>query len=64
MVKINLDDAVDNILDLVGSLTYLNYCHNRRQSPDITPEQWLQVYGDDTYKFETLYQLEKEGTNE
>jgi hypothetical protein len=58
-MQIELNDAVDNCLAVIGTLTYLNYCHNRRLSPDITPEQFKLVY-ENVEEMEILYQKEKE----
>jgi hypothetical protein len=57
-IQVNLNEAIDNCLAVIGTLTYLNYCHNRRISPDITPEKWKLVYGDKVEEMETLYKLE------
>lgn len=32
------------ISDLIDTLTYVNYAHNRRLSPDIPAERWAQIY--------------------
>ena len=44
--------------DLVADLTYLNYAHNRRLAPHITPHQWEKVYGPRTMLMEERYQQE------
>ena len=59
-VKITLAEAIDNYADLVASMTYLNYKHNRNISPHITPEQWKLVYEEKVQEMEILYQYEKE----
>lgn len=43
---------------IVSDLTYINYAHNRRMSPHITPEQWAQIYGPSTPAMEERFQKE------
>ena len=31
--------------DIVDSLIYRSYAHNRDISPDVTPERWARVFG-------------------
>lgn len=60
-MQVNLDDAVNKGLELVGSLTYLSYCNQRKLSPHIPYKQWglIPEFGDNVEQFETLYQKEE-----
>ena len=31
--------------DIVDYLTYSSYAHNRRISPEVTPERWARIFG-------------------
>ena len=44
--------------DLVQDLIFLNYCHNRRLSPGISPQRWEKVYGPSVWEMEEQYQGE------
>ena len=44
---------------IVDELAYINYAHNRRLQPAVTPEQWAKVYGD-TPEMEARFQREQE----
>lgn len=44
--------------ELVDELTYRNYMYNRGLAPEITPEQWEDVYGE-TAAMEERYQKEE-----
>lgn len=45
-------------LDLVQDLVYVNYAHNRRIAPHVTPQQWEKVYGPEVWRMEEQFQLE------
>lgn len=45
----------------VDHLTYINYAHNRRRSPDISPKRWEAIYGPTT-EMEERFQAESEDT--
>ena len=40
---------------VVDYLTYANYAHNRRMSPEISPERWANIYPD-AAKLEAKFQ--------
>ncbi len=58
-MEINLEDAIETI----NSLSYLNYCHNRKrwdiQGRLYNQDLWAIIYGDKVIDYEKLYQLEK-----
>jgi len=39
-------------MTIIDELTYINYKHNRQLSPEVTPERWVKVYGDNTLEME------------
>lgn len=43
--------------EIVDWLTYSNYVHNRRRSPEVTPEQWATIYPN-AAAMERTYQAE------
>ena len=45
-------------VEFLNDLVYANYTHNRRRAPEITAEQWEQVYGKMTQGMEARYQME------
>ena len=45
-------------LDVIDYLTYANYAHNRRISPDISPERWARIYPN-ADKLEAKYQADQ-----
>ncbi len=45
--------------EIVDYLTYQNYAHNRRISPNVTPAQWEKVYGPSVWDLEEQYQAEQ-----
>lgn len=52
---------MDSSAQLVSDLTYLNYAHNRRISPDVSPERWARIYGaDKVNSMEARFQSEAE----
>ena len=53
----DLSDA--DIAELIDSLTYSSYRHNREISPEVTPERWRKVFGPSTDAMEQKYQGEK-----
>ncbi len=59
-MKNDVKKVMENFEQLIERLQYVNYCHNRHNAPEITPEQWQKVYGDKVEEFETLMKLEKE----
>lgn len=59
MNEFSFGDAIKDARNIVDSLTYMSYTHNRRISPHVTPEQWKTVFGANTVEiFEPLFQLE------
>jgi hypothetical protein len=40
---------------LINELTYLNYKYNRNHAPDIKPDTWIAVYGQNTFAMERRY---------
>jgi hypothetical protein len=45
MTTTTIDITDVNPKEVVSSLIYVNYKHNRTISPEVTPEQWEPVYG-------------------
>jgi hypothetical protein len=45
-------------LALLDNLTYYCYRHNRKLSPEISPEQWARIFGS-TEAFEVRFQKEQ-----
>ena len=45
---------------IVDHLTYSCYAHNRAMAPEVTPEQWMGVFGERAADFEARYQAEQE----
>jgi hypothetical protein len=43
---------------LIGYLTYRSYAHNRKLSPEVTPEQWETVFGASVKEMEARFQRE------
>ena len=43
---------------VVDYLTYANYAHNRRLSPEISPERWAKIYPD-AAKLEAKFQADQ-----
>ena len=41
--------------ELIDHLTYANYSHNRRISPNISPARWAKIYGSDAIAMEARY---------
>ncbi len=50
---------IDELLCIVSDLTYRNYCHNRKMSPDVSPERWEKMYGASAPAMEIRFQEEK-----
>ena len=48
------------VSELRNLLTYQNYCLSRRFSPNVTPDQWREVYGDEVDELEKRFQGEKQ----
>jgi hypothetical protein len=48
-----------NGLQLIDTLTYVNYATNRDAAPDVKVESWKNVYGSRTDAMEAKYQEEK-----
>lgn len=45
--------------DLFDAVTYLNYAYNRTLQPDISPERWGAIFGEDAARsMEARYQAE------
>ena len=42
-------------IDIVDELTYRSYAHNRRLSPDVSPERWMAVFGEDAAQMEERF---------
>ena len=53
------DLSDEDIAELIDSLTYSSYRHNREISPEVTPERWRKVFGPSTDAMEQKYQGEK-----
>ena len=51
---------LEHALGIVDDLTYGNYAHNRRRSPEVTPERWIKVYGEPAVQMEERFKREKE----
>lgn len=47
------------IIDMVATLTYINYSANRDAFPEHTPKSWESIYGPDVAWMEERYQQEK-----
>lgn len=48
-----------DINEILKSLTYASYKHNRIRSPDLSVKDWAVIFGEKQAKqFEELYQLE------
>ena len=45
--------------EIIRSLTFSSYSHNRGLDPSITPERWEKIYGPDTMEMERLYQAKQ-----
>jgi len=44
---------------IVDHLTYINYCHNRRQSPRTPLSAWAKVFGEEKVRYyESRFQAE------
>lgn len=41
---------------VIDELIYRNYAANRQYSPEITPERWAKVYGENTPAMEARFQ--------
>ena len=54
---------MDTINAVIDELAYLNYSYNRNHAPDITPERWVKVYGNNTFAMERRYQGEANNVN-
>jgi hypothetical protein len=46
--------------ELVVDLIYLSYFHNRKLTPDVTPEQWASIFGPRVKDLEDRFQAELE----
>ena len=53
------DLSDEDMAELIDSLTYSSYRHNREISPEVTPERWRKVFGPSTDAMEQKYQGEK-----
>ena len=53
--------GIDNIVNFVDELTYINYRHNRKISPSVSAERWERVYGPNAPAMEARYQAEGGG---
>jgi hypothetical protein len=47
------------IKQIINTLTFNSYAHNRLRSPDISPERWAKVYGKDSELLEKAFQFER-----
>ena len=45
--------------EIISSLTFASYSHNRGLDPSITPERWAKIYGTTTMEMERLYQAKQ-----
>lgn len=52
---------MNHLIDMVATLTYINYSANRVAAPDITPQSWEKIYGPDVEWMEERFQQEKAG---
>lgn len=52
----HISDLFDGVF---SDLTYLNYACNRDVAPNITPQSWKKVYGQEVDEMEARYQAEK-----
>ncbi len=43
---------------LASELVYRNYRHNREQSPNTSPQQWVKVFGAQVEQLEERYQMD------
>ena len=53
-------DGITQLVTLneaIADLTYINYRHNRRLAPNISPESWAKIYAD-AKSMEARYQAE------
>lgn len=50
---------MNQITALMGDLVYKSYAFNRDQAPDITPQSWKKIFGEEVDEFEAKYQAEK-----
>lgn len=50
---------MNEITALMGDLVYKSYAFNRDQAPDITPQSWKKIFGEEVDEFEAKYQAEK-----
>ncbi len=42
--------------EIVDYLTYASYAHNRRISPEVTPERWARIFGKEAVeRMEPIY---------
>ena len=51
---------IQTLANVIDSLTYVNYRHNRRISPDISPERWAKIFGPGASAMEARYQQENQ----
>ena len=49
-----------NELYLIYEMTYRSYAYNRTEAPQITPNSWKKVYGQEVDDMEKRYQAEKQ----
>jgi hypothetical protein len=52
-------EILNRINEAVDNLRYINYCTNRVLSPHIPIVSWTKIYGEDVYKYETLFNAEQ-----
>jgi hypothetical protein len=52
------------MMEIVQDLIYLSYFHNRKLSPDVTPEQWAGIFGPRVKDLENRFQAEFEAAND
>lgn len=46
--------------DIRDTLTYINYAANRDMAPEVTPDKWKRIYGNDRVEqMEAWYQAER-----
>ena len=51
-----LAELVNNPKEAIGLFTFASYVHNRKISPEVSPEQWEKIYGPTTLAMEAKYQ--------
>ena len=53
-----MDDCKDCSAEIVADATYRSYCYNRKRSPNVPLDSWLDLYGPKAIEFERRYRNE------